>query len=87
LEITTPSQSGPVNKPVFVGGGVVVEVPGTRFHVTAEVLEINEEAEIIKVKGEGFEGWILKGQIHDSMSPSTYAVDHALNVIGGGDGQ
>lgn len=82
--IETPTKSGStIEKPVTVGGGVTLCVPGTRFSVTAEVLEINEEAELIRVKGEGFNGWVPKEQIQDSMSPSVYALDNAINVIGG----
>jgi hypothetical protein len=71
-----------IEKTVQVGGGVVIQVPGTLYRATVQVLEIDESDQSVRVKGVGFEGWATKAQIKDVQDPSTYAIDHAINVIG-----
>ena len=65
------------------GGGVTFRVPGTIWVVNAEVLELNEELQTVKVKGADFEGWLSQSQILHVISPGNYVLDNALNIIGG----
>jgi hypothetical protein len=67
---------------IEVGGGVVIQVPGTRFRVTLEVIEIDENSDMLRVRGEGVEGWITQGQVQDVLTPSNFAFDNAINIIG-----
>ena len=64
-----------------VGCGVRIQVPGTHWRVNAEVLAI--EGEMVKVKGDGFEGWIPQAQITKVIEPGDYVLDNAINVLGG----
>ena len=72
-----------VQKEVQVGGGVVIEVPGTRWRVNAEVIAIAPDQQSLSVKGADFEGWIPRAQVKDVLSPGVFAIDNAINVIGG----
>ncbi len=78
--IQTPTKSGqPMDKTVEVGGGVTVPVPGTRYHTTCEVLEIDEAGERVRVKGVGFEAWYPKNLIKDAQPPGAFAVEQAIH--------
>ena len=68
---------------IRAGCGVTIQVPGTRWAVNAEVLELDEAAQTVKVKGADFEGWIQKQQITNVIPPSEYVLDNAINVLGG----
>lgn len=83
--IDTVSGQEIIQKEVCVGCGVVIEVPGTRWRVTAEVIDILCEFNggMLKVKGADFEGWIPRGQVRDVLSPGSFAFDNGVNVIGG----
>lgn len=70
-----------IDKTVVVGGGVVIRVPGMLYNTTCEAMEIDESDQSVRVKGVGFEGWVTKDQITDVHSPSTYALDRAMNVL------
>ena len=70
---------------VCVGCGVRIQVPGTHWRVNAEVLAIDETAQMVNVKGADFEGWIPKVQITRVIPPGDYVLDNAINVIGEGD--
>lgn len=67
---------------VTVGCGVSIQIPGTYWAVNAEVLELDEAAQTIKVKGADFEGWVATSQIQAVIDPSNYVLDNAINVIG-----
>jgi hypothetical protein len=86
ITVKIPGPEGaPVEKTVEVGGAVSIPVEGTVYSVIGKVLEIDEsgqDAYPVRIKGVGFEGWIRLNQITDVMDPSTYALHHALNVIG-----
>jgi len=77
--------TGTSQKEIRIGGGVVIEVPGTRWRVNAEVLAITQDEQMLKVKGPDFEGWIPRTQVKDALSPGDFAFDTAINVIGGDD--
>jgi len=79
--IQTPTKSGvPLEKTVEVGGGVMVPLPGTRYHTNAEVLEIDEAGERVRVKTPTFEAWYPKALIRDAMSPGDFAVQNAITT-------
>lgn len=71
-----------IKKTIEIGGGVIIRIPGTLYQTTCKVLTINEEEESIEIKGVGFQGWILKADAKDAISPGDYAIDYAINVIG-----
>lgn len=73
--IQTPTKE----KPVVVGGGVTVPVPGTLYHTTCEVLEVDEHQGRVRAKGIGFEAWFAKEVIRDAMSPGDFAIQNAIN--------
>lgn len=83
MTIETPGPNKTIiEKPVQVGGGVVIRVTGTLYQTTCKVLTVDEENQTIEVKGVGFQGWINKEDAKDAISPGDYALDHAINVIG-----
>lgn len=86
IKIQTKGPDGEtIEKPVEVGGGVTIRVPGTLYSTTCQVIEVDESGKDdypVKIKGVGFEGWVMVSQITDAMSSSQYALDHAMNVLG-----
>lgn len=80
MVISTPTKSGqPINKLVTIAGGIMIQVAGTRYNTTAEVLEIDEANQRVRAKGVGFECWVEKAQIKDAISPGDFAVQTAIN--------
>lgn len=77
--------TGTGQKEICIGSGVVIEVPGTRWRVMAEVIDISQDQQMLKVKGADFEGWIPRIQVKDALLPGNFALDNAMNVIGGDD--
>lgn len=83
MRVQTKGKKGKVlDKEVVVGCGVVVRVPGMRYTLEAEVLEIDEEAQAIRIKAEGKEGIAEISDILDVVDKSAHALNHAINVIG-----
>jgi hypothetical protein len=79
--IDTAKGDGVVQKEVQVGGGVIIEVPGTRWRVNAEVVAVAPDGQSLSVKGADFEGWIPKEQVKDVLSPGAFPIDNAINVL------
>lgn len=70
------------DKEVLVGCGVTVPIPGTRFRITAEVVEINEDEGRVRIKGKDFDTWASQVYILGVMSPSDFAIYNATNTTG-----
>jgi hypothetical protein len=68
-------------KEVQIGGGVIIAIPETLWRVNAEVIEVIEG--FLKIKGADFDGWVPQEWVKDVLSPGTFALDHAINVLGG----
>lgn len=68
-------------KEIQIGCGVIIEVPDTKWRVTAEVIDLKEDAQIVKVKGEDFEGWMILDHIRDVIPPGAFAFDNAVNTL------
>lgn len=78
--IKTPTKhKGMLDKPVEVGGGIKVPIPGTRYLTTCEVLEVDEAGSRVRAKGVGFTAWFDQVDIRDSMCPGDLAVQLAIN--------
>ena len=66
-----------------VGCGVRIQVPGTRWVVNAEVLQVAIDGWGALVRGDGFGGWVPMQQITKIIPPGDYVLDNAINVLGG----
>lgn len=70
MEIETPTKSGgTITKQIRVDGGVKFRVNGFRFLMDGTVLEIDEDAQQLRVHGQDFDGWIPREQVVDSITP------------------
>ena len=84
--IQVPTKAGgTVDKLVEVGCGIKVEVYGTHYSATLEVLEVNEDEQTARAKSAGYEAWFTANEIRDALSPGQFAVEKAIHVsdIGG----
>ena len=66
-----------------IGDGVNIYVSGTKYLVTAEIREIDEQLQLLFVKGADFEGWIPFSQVHSNLAPGEFAFDSAMNINSG----
>ncbi len=69
-----------------VGGGVVVQLGTTKFQTNAEVLEIDESDQTLRVKvnypqGQSKEAWIYAHEVRDVLTSGELAMDNAVNVL------
>lgn len=64
-----------------VGGGVVVKLGDTKWQITAEILEIDENDDTIRVRADGKEAWIWRSEGIKALSPGDYALDKAMNEL------
>lgn len=80
MQISTHSKHGPVEKTVNVGDGVAFVPDGSRYTITAEVLEIDEERRSLRVKGIGFEGWMSADRAHDVLPMQAFQRDESQRL-------
>lgn len=62
---------------VLLGGGVTVSVPGTRYHVLAEVQEIADG--MVRVAAGTMRWWVRAADIISVVDPSNFAIMNALD--------
>lgn len=65
------------------GGGVELPYGGTLYRVIAEVLIVDDTDDTLFVRVDGKDIWVHKQEVLRVLTPGEFALDNAINVLGG----